>query len=195
MKNFQRVIPVVLGGFLLSGCLLPTHFTVASWAIDGISVLFTKKSVTDHGISAIAQKDCALWRGFTEGEVCRDEDSITAIADAGDISNTGKPATTASLAGSATNDGKINAKAVYHNSILSDLAFEDKLMDKPVSWQNDIDNSKFVGVVVSDDVSADVIEIEVLNASDELFADMPMMEVSVDASKTALLYGNYLVIG
>lgn len=45
--------------------------------------LMTEKSVTDHGLSVVAQQDCALWRLVTEGEVCRDEDdAITAIASA-----------------------------------------------------------------------------------------------------------------
>ena len=47
---------------------------VASWALDGISYIATGKSVTDHGISAVTQRDCALLRGFTEGQVCRDAD-------------------------------------------------------------------------------------------------------------------------
>jgi len=45
---------------------------VASWALDGISYVMTEKSVTDHGLSAVVQKDCAVWRGVTEGELCRD---------------------------------------------------------------------------------------------------------------------------
>jgi len=40
---------------------------VASWALDGISYIMTEKSVTDHGISVVAQKDCAVWRGVTAG--------------------------------------------------------------------------------------------------------------------------------
>ena len=32
----------------------------------------TEKSVTDHGISVVAQKDCAVWRGLTAGELCRE---------------------------------------------------------------------------------------------------------------------------
>ena len=65
----------VLGttAMLLGGCALPVPLQIASWALDGISVLVTQKSVTDHGISLIAEKDCAVWRGVVEGELCRDE--------------------------------------------------------------------------------------------------------------------------
>jgi len=74
----------------LSGCALPVPLQIASWALDGLSVLATQKSVADHAISLVAEKDCAIWRGFTEGEVCRDIDdnTTTAIADA---SETNKP--------------------------------------------------------------------------------------------------------
>jgi len=195
MMSLYRVVPVVLSGFLLGGCLLPTHFTVASWAIDGLSVMFTKKSVADHGISAVAQKDCALWRGFTEGEICREDDSITAIADAGYISNDGKSSRATAFVDSAADVTTVNTKAIYHNSIFSDLAFKDKLLDEPVSWQNDFADDDLEDAVISADISTDPVEVEALQAPEKSLAEIPIMEVSVDASKTALLYGNYLVIG
>ncbi len=74
---------------LISGCALPVPLQVASWALDGVSYVMTEKSITDHGLSVVAQKDCAVWRGVTEGELCRewneDEDtflaSISGLAD------------------------------------------------------------------------------------------------------------------
>ncbi|NQV98702.1 MAG: hypothetical protein HQ483_03305 [Rhodospirillales bacterium] len=58
---------------LLGGCtLLPVSFQVASMALDGISMLTTHKSLTDHGISTVTQQDCALWRGLTGDAVCQD---------------------------------------------------------------------------------------------------------------------------
>lgn len=81
MKRF-----VALGAFalLLGGCALPLPVQVASWAIDGISYILTEKSVADHGISLVAQKDCAILRGVLDpGDFCRDlEDAATAVADA-----------------------------------------------------------------------------------------------------------------
>ena len=88
----KRVIPVVLGTVLLGGCALPVPLQVASWALDGLTFLVTKKSITDHGISAVAQQDCALWRGISEGAVCREDDPMTSLADAGDVTATGEPA-------------------------------------------------------------------------------------------------------
>lgn len=68
---------------LLGGCALPVPLQIASWAADGISYLVTQKSLTDHGLSMVADKDCALLRAVTEGHVCRDDDAATAVADAG----------------------------------------------------------------------------------------------------------------
>lgn len=59
---------------LLGGCAIPVPLQIASWALDGISVLTTQKSVTDHGISLVADKDCAVWRGVVDGELCREID-------------------------------------------------------------------------------------------------------------------------
>ncbi len=73
------------GMILLSGCALPVPVQIASWALDGVSYLFTEKSVADHGISVLAQKDCAVLRGLLDpGKFCRDfDDTATALADGG----------------------------------------------------------------------------------------------------------------
>ena len=81
----SRVASVVVGGLLLSGCALPVPLQIASWALDGFSLLTTHKSITDHGISLVAQQDCALWRGVTEGAVCREGDPMAIIAAQGDV--------------------------------------------------------------------------------------------------------------
>lgn len=71
----------------LSGCAMPVGVTVATWAADGWSLLATNKSIMDHGISYIAGEDCAMWRLFTEDEICRPEQTDTIVVDAGDAGN------------------------------------------------------------------------------------------------------------
>lgn len=73
----------VLGLLLVAGCAIPVPLQIASWAPDGISYVATKKSMSDHGISLVMSQDCALWRGFTEGEICREDtaETIPAIAE------------------------------------------------------------------------------------------------------------------
>ena len=69
----RKIITLGIGALLLSGCALPLPLQIGSWALDGISVLATQKSVSDHGISLVTQKDCAVWRGVLEGEICRND--------------------------------------------------------------------------------------------------------------------------
>lgn len=79
-KRVLRVGAVVVMATTLSGCVtIHPALQIASWALDGISYLATGKSVTDHGISVVAQKDCALWRGVTEGQVCREADAVSGV--------------------------------------------------------------------------------------------------------------------
>jgi len=83
----MKFVVLTTTALLLGGCALPVPLQIASWALDGISVLTTKKSITDHGISLVAEKDCAIWRGIVEGELCRD----TADTDVLVAEKTGKP--------------------------------------------------------------------------------------------------------
>ncbi|MEX2449632.1 MAG: SPOR domain-containing protein [Rhodospirillales bacterium] len=76
---------MMLLSVFLSGCGLPVGVTIAGWAIDGISLLTTEKSVSDHGISTVAQRDCALWRVFKGESVCREPaGGSVQVADASD---------------------------------------------------------------------------------------------------------------
>ncbi len=53
----------------LSGCGIPPIISVASLVFDFASYGATGKTVADHGLSAVLQRDCALLRGL-EGQVC-----------------------------------------------------------------------------------------------------------------------------
>ena len=81
----KRLTVLGTSALLLGGCALPVPIQVASWALDGFSYLTTEKSVTDHGLSILAQKDCAVLRGLLDdGEICRDnDDAQTLLADRG----------------------------------------------------------------------------------------------------------------
>lgn len=67
----RRAIFVIFP-LILAGCGLPPAVTIASYALDGISFLSTGKSVGDHALSAVAQRDCALWRVVKDELVCRE---------------------------------------------------------------------------------------------------------------------------
>jgi len=57
---------------LLGGCALPPAVMIASYAADGVSYIATGKSVSDHGISEVTGRDCAVWR-IIKGSICKDE--------------------------------------------------------------------------------------------------------------------------
>lgn len=83
----KRVLATVMGCVFLGGCALPLPVTVVSWAADIFSVITTKKTVLDHGVSIAAQQDCALHRAITTDSrsICQplEDDTLTLIADAG----------------------------------------------------------------------------------------------------------------
>lgn len=92
---------------VLSGCGLPPAITAASWALDGVSFVATGKSVTDHAISEVSQRDCALFRVVQEKEICRDfeagDTTLLASLEADVSEDDDRPA--AGPAGAAAADG------------------------------------------------------------------------------------------
>jgi hypothetical protein len=68
----QRYLWVLVPA-LLSGCGLPPALMIASYAADGVSYVATGKSVSDHGISEVTGRDCALWRVVRGRAICKDE--------------------------------------------------------------------------------------------------------------------------
>lgn len=69
----KKVAAVGACALVLQACALPVPLKIASWALDGVSYLATKKSLTDHGLSMVAQQDCAMLRGLKGEEICRDD--------------------------------------------------------------------------------------------------------------------------
>ena len=79
----KRLLVLGTAAVILGGCALPVPVQIASWALDGLSYLMTEKTVADHGMSALTQKDCAVLRGLMDdGDFCRNYDD-TAIMVAG----------------------------------------------------------------------------------------------------------------
>ncbi len=67
-----RYLIVAAAPLLLGGCGLPIGVQLVSLFADGVSFLATDKTLTDHGISLVAEKDCAIWRGFKGEDICRE---------------------------------------------------------------------------------------------------------------------------
>ncbi len=83
--GMRTAVAIGITVLAVGGCAaLPPSVQIASWALDGLSYIVSKKSVTDHGLSVAMQKDCALWRGLTEGRICHADGATTMIAKAED---------------------------------------------------------------------------------------------------------------
>jgi len=76
---FMRWLSLAVLAVFLSGCALPPAFTVLSLFVDVVSYAETGKTITDHGISLVLKKDCALLRGF-KGDICIEPDSSAELA-------------------------------------------------------------------------------------------------------------------
>ncbi len=85
MTKTIRVVGALAAPLLLGACGLPVGIQIASLVADGVSYITTEKTLTDHGISAVTQQDCALWRTVEGKDICRDgadSDVVqTALAD------------------------------------------------------------------------------------------------------------------
>jgi hypothetical protein len=69
MRKFVPLFAVTL----LSGCgVVPPMIGLASYALDGISLAASGRTVTDHAISMAANQDCKLFRLGLDREVCTD---------------------------------------------------------------------------------------------------------------------------
>lgn len=76
----MRFAIALSGLFICSACAAPVGVTVAAFMADGVSYATTEKSISDHGLSAITEQDCAMHRVFTDGPVCADDNGNVQIA-------------------------------------------------------------------------------------------------------------------
>ena len=68
-------LPLVVGLALLTGaCGAPLAVTGASYAADGGLLAASDKSASDHFVSMVSKKDCALWRVFKGRPVCKERE-------------------------------------------------------------------------------------------------------------------------
>lgn len=70
----------IMAVFFLGACALPMPLQVASLIADGFSLVTTNKTVADHGVSAMMEKDCSFMRGMQEGSLCRENDGVLVAA-------------------------------------------------------------------------------------------------------------------
>lgn len=68
-------VPVITicAALLVSGCALPPVIALASYATTGFSYIASGKGPSDHALSAMVEKDCALHRVVMNKDVCREQ--------------------------------------------------------------------------------------------------------------------------
>jgi hypothetical protein len=67
------VLPLALP-LLVGACGAPVALTAVSYGADGVSLVDSGKSTTDHLASMVSKKDCAMWRVFRGQKVCRERE-------------------------------------------------------------------------------------------------------------------------
>ncbi len=70
--SFPRLVLLALGLPLLAGGCAGAAVTAASYGADGASYAETGKSTSDHFVSMVSKKDCALLRVFRNQHMCRE---------------------------------------------------------------------------------------------------------------------------
>ena len=72
--SFPRLALLALGLPLLTGGCAVSAVTAASYGVDGASYADSGKSTSDHFMSMVSKKDCALFRAFRNENVCHARD-------------------------------------------------------------------------------------------------------------------------
>lgn len=56
----------------LAGCGLPPALMIASYAADGVLLFASGKTSTDHLLSMVEKRDCAVWRVVKSENICQE---------------------------------------------------------------------------------------------------------------------------
>ncbi len=67
----RRILPLAVI-IPLSGCALPPALVIASYAADGVLLMTSGKTSTDHLLSMAEKRDCAVWRVVKNEPVCQE---------------------------------------------------------------------------------------------------------------------------
>jgi hypothetical protein len=73
--SFPRLALLALGLPLLVGGCAAAAVSAVSYGADGVSLVDSGKTTTDHFASMVSKKDCALWRFFRNQRVCHEREA------------------------------------------------------------------------------------------------------------------------
>ena len=85
----MRAPLLILCAIALSNCaavaIVPPALAYVSTAATVVSYMTTGKGASDHVISAVSEKDCALHRAVSGAAICSEDDPPLLLTDATDI--------------------------------------------------------------------------------------------------------------
>lgn len=166
----RRVAALGAGVLLLGGCALPLPVQVASWALDGLSYIATQKSVADHGLSIVANRDCGVLRGILDdGLICRDiDDGTTGIAVASRAGNTAADAARAlaefetAAGGDVTQGGQAtNSRPVIAPTVRMSLA----RIHRPMMFEDGVQLSGYPLVITVETLGQPATQVAAKSAA------------------------------
>ena len=75
-RSGRPVLLLLVGSALLmtAGCGAPVAVAGASYAADGTLLVTSDKTVSDHFMSMVSKKDCALLRAFRGHPICKERE-------------------------------------------------------------------------------------------------------------------------
>lgn len=97
----MRHLAVMAIPLIVSGCGIPPAISIASYALDGVALVASGKTIKDHALSAAIGQDCSMFRVVSGEPVCVDYEPSAAAAAA----LAAMPASEEMLA--ATADGRV----------------------------------------------------------------------------------------
>jgi hypothetical protein len=71
--TWRKIAAPVLACLFLNACAAPPALQILSLVADGVSYIATDKTIADHGLSAITQKDCKMIRTLKGEDICEQE--------------------------------------------------------------------------------------------------------------------------
>ena len=81
LKRPTAIATILIASQALSGCIFAMQpaYQIASLMLDGVNYVSTGKSVSDHAISVVAQKDCAVLRALNGQDICETPDTMVQL--------------------------------------------------------------------------------------------------------------------
>ena len=76
----MRHLAILAVPLIATGCGIPPAVSIASYAIDGVALVASGKTIKDHALSAAVGQDCSMFRVVSGEPICSDYEPSPAAA-------------------------------------------------------------------------------------------------------------------